>query len=372
MNQTTNNKGFFSFGMDQRLVRVLSQSGFNVPTQIQEKVIPLAIAGKDVVGIAQTGTGKTLAFIVPMLQKLGSVSGIGLIMVPTRELALQIEEMAQEVGGPFGLRTAVLIGGTSLSRQKEMIRRQPHIIIGTPGRVNDHLNQKSLSLRNIKVLVLDEADRMLDIGFLPQIKRILQALPRERQTMLFSATMSNEIFSLASAYMIAPVRVEVAPAGTVAERVNQELFVISNMNKSRLLGKILNQYHGSVLVFCRTKFGAKKISSIIRKINHTSAEIHSNRSLNQRREALEGFKSGKYRVLVGTDIAARGIDVSGIELVINYDLPEQAEDYVHRIGRTGRAGQPGLAISFATPDQRQKVRNIERLIRKPIAISKYE
>jgi len=244
------------------------------------------------------------------------------------------------------------------------------VVIATPGRLIDHLQQKTIGLSAVKILVLDEADRMLDMGFAPQIETILRTVPKDRQTMLFSATMPSNIMRLASSYMKLPIRVEIAPAGTTAEKVSQELFVVKKEDKMRLLKKMLEEYRGTILLFTRTKIGASKISRAIRDMGHSAAEIHSNRSLSQRRDAIEGFKSGKYRILVATDIAARGIDVRGIELVLNYDLPEDADNYVHRIGRTARAGQEGKAISFATPDQGRDVRDIERLIKKVLPISK--
>lgn len=254
-------------------------------------------------------------------------------------------------------------------QQINAIKHNPHIIIATPGRINDHLKQKTLHLNNISILVLDEADCMFDMGFAVQIKQILQSVPKERQTMLFSATMPDSIIKIATQHMKLPVRVEIARQGTAAEKVEHELFFVKKDYKKSLLEKLLLEYKGSVLVFSRTKHGAKRIAKDLLNKNFTAAEIHSNRSLGQRKEALEGFKSKKYRVLVATDIASRGIDVKGIELVINFDLPEAAGDYVHRIGRTGRAGLTGKAISFVMPEQRSKVREIERLMRSTIPIS---
>lgn len=354
---------FFGLGISPNLLDQLQKLKYTQPTPIQGKAIPLGIQGKDLVGIAQTGTGKTLAFSIPMLQRIGALKGRGLVLLPTRELALQVEETMQKLGGRFGLRTALLIGGASMHNQIQALKKNPHVIVATPGRLIDHLEQKTVKLNEVKILVLDEADRMLDMGFAPQINRILSVVPRERQTMLFSATMPADIAKLAVQQMKLPVRVEMAPAGTTAERVEQELFVVPKNDKLRLLEKLLGEYHGTVLVFSRTKHGAKKIARSVKQMGHNAAEIHSNRSLSQRREALDGFKSGKYRVLVATDIAARGIDVIGIELVINFDLPDQAEDYVHRIGRTARAGRTGKAISFATPDQSSDIRQIERLVK---------
>lgn len=360
---------FYGLGIAPGLLEVLMRLRFVAPTPIQHQSIPIAIQGKDIVGIAQTGTGKTLAFGIPMIQRLESAGGLGLVLLPTRELALQIEAEFRKIGNSLGLRTAVLIGGMAMRPQIEAIRRRPHIIIATPGRLNDHLNQRTVNLGAVNILVLDEADRMLDMGFLPQINKILQAIPKERQTMLFSATISSDIMRIASANMKLPIRVEIAPTGTTVESVSQEIFIVARETKSRLLEKVLAQYSGSTLIFSRTKYGARRIAQNVRAMGHSSAEIHSNRSLAQRKEALEGFKRGKYRVLVATDIMARGIDVTGIELVLNYDLPRQAEDYVHRIGRTARAGRAGRAISFVTPAEEREIRTIERFIRKKLPVS---
>jgi ATP-dependent RNA helicase RhlE len=366
---SSSGQGFYGLGIAPNILTIIEKLGFKTPTPIQEKSIPAGIEGKDVMGLAQTGTGKTLAFGIPLIQ--AALAGKhGLIILPTRELALQVQETIAKVGGPLGVRTALLVGGESNYRQVQAIHRLPQIIIGTPGRIMDHMQQKTLNLNKTNVLILDEADRMLDMGFAPQLKRIMVGVPRERQTMLFSATMPQSILSLAQSYMKLPLRIEIAPPGTTIEKITQELYIISKQDKSRLLEKLLYEYRGSVLVFSRTKHGAKKIAASVRALGHTAAEIHANRSLGQRREAMEGFKNGKYRVLIATDIAARGIDVKGIELVINYDLPDNAEDYVHRIGRTGRAGAAGHAISFATPDQRGDIYGIERLMRTKLPLSK--
>lgn len=368
--EKTNTSGFPGLGIDQPILKILERLKFIEPTPIQHKTIPVALDGKDVIGIAQTGTGKTLAFGIPMIQRLIRNKGRGLILLPTRELAVQVDQALKEIAHSFGLRTAVLIGGAPIRRQMQELRRGVHVVIATPGRTIDHLQQKTLSLHDVKILVLDEADRMLDMGFAPQIKQILHAIPKDRQTMLFSATMPDDIVSIATHHMKLPIRVEIARPGTTAERVNQEIFIIEKSRKINLLEALLRQYPVTTLVFSRTKHGAKKICSTLRHAGHSSAEIHSNRSLNQRQEALEGFKNGRYKVLVATDIAARGIDVKDIGLVINYDIPEQAEDYVHRIGRTGRAGTEGHAITFVCPDQQKKVRDIERLIRTVLKFSK--
>ncbi len=360
---------FYGLGIAPKLLEVLESLKYTVPTPIQQRAIPAAIEGKDLIGIAQTGTGKTLAFGIPMVQRLAAVKGNGLIILPTRELALQVDETLQKIGRAIGLRTAVLIGGASMPRQMQMLHRNPHVVIATPGRLIDHLGQGSIKLGGVKILVLDEADRMFDMGFMPQIKRILEVVPKDRQTLLFSATMPDDIVKIATQHMQLPVRVEIARAGTAAEKVVHELFVVRREQKNRLLEKMLMEYKGTVLVFVRTKYSAQKICRALKVMQYTAAELHSNRSLSQRREALDGFKNGKYRVLVATDIAARGIDVIGIELVINYDMPENPEDYVHRIGRTGRAGLSGRAVSFATPEQGRDVRDVERLVRIALPIS---
>ena len=359
---------FYGLGIAPGILEQLEKLSYTKPTPIQHQAIPPAIKGEDLIGIAQTGTGKTLAFAIPMLQRLSATKGMGLVLLPTRELALQVDEVVQKIGRGFGLRTAILIGGASMQPQIRSIRAKPHVIIATPGRLLDHLTQRTLTLDKVNTLVLDEADRMLDMGFKPQIEKILAVVPKNRQTLLFSATMPEDIAKIARNHMKAPTRVEVERAGTAAQNVEQEVFIVAKSDKIRLLSELLKQYQGTVLVFSRTKHGAKKIAHSVRGMGHTSAELHSNRSLAQRKMALGGFKSGAYRVLIATDIAARGIDVKEIELVINYDLPDAAEDYVHRIGRTGRAGSSGKAISFACPDQKGDLKSIERLIRTPLPV----
>ncbi len=369
-NIANNNQTFNGLGIAPEFLAVLEKLNFKVPTPIQHKAIPIAIEGQDVVGIAQTGTGKTLAFGIPMLQRLMKEGNkMGLIILPTRELAVQVEETLQKLGRNLGLKTAVLIGGASMFYQVKQIRMGAHIIIGTPGRINDHIKQRTLNLSTVSILVLDEADCMFDMGFAAQIKQILLSVPKERQTMLFSATMPDSILNIAKMHMKLPLRVEIARPGTAAEKVEHELFFIKREQKMALLQKLLSEYKGSVLIFSRTKHSVRKICHNLGGANFSVAEIHSNRSLSQRRTALDGFKNGKYRILVATDIASRGIDVKGIELVLNYDLPETAGDYVHRIGRTGRAGLTGKAISFVLLEQKIKIREIERLIRSTIPIS---
>ncbi|HCW32709.1 MAG: DEAD/DEAH box helicase, ATP-dependent RNA helicase RhlE [Candidatus Peregrinibacteria bacterium GW2011_GWF2_39_17] len=361
---------FFNLGIAPKLMEVITRLNYKIPTSIQRQSIPVGLQGKDLVGVAQTGTGKTLAFGIPLIQRLIQIPGSsGLIVLPTRELALQVDEALRQIGSSLGLKTVVIIGGAPIRQQIQKLSYNPHIIIATPGRLNDHLQQRTANLKNVKIVVLDEADRMLDMGFAPQIKQIFQYLPQERQTMLFSATLGPEIMKMATSFLKIPIRIEVAPTGSVADHLTQEIFIISKPDKSRLVDKLLQQYLGSTLIFTRTKYGARKLTREIKNMGHSAVEIHSDCSTFQRKDAIAGFKSGKYRILIATDIASRGIDVNNIELVINYDLPTNTEDYVHRIGRTARAGGSGHAISLATPDQRRELRNIERLIRKNLPIS---
>ena len=369
MQSPSSSTGFHGLGIAPALLEIVAQLGIKEPTPIQRQAIPVAMEGNDVVGIAQTGTGKTLAFGLPMLQRLAQHKGRGLVLLPTRELAVQVDESLRKIGASIGLRTAVLIGGVPMGGQLHALRNAPHVIIATPGRLLDHMAQGSLNLKDLKVLVLDEADRMLDMGFAPQLKRIFESIPADRQTMLFSATMPTDIVQIARKHMKQPTQVEIARQGTTADTISQELFIVRKEDKARLVSKILQERRGSTLVFCRTKHSARKLTRTIRALGHTAAEIHSDRTQGQRQMALQGFRTGSFRVLVATDIAARGIDVKGVELVINFDLPDQAEDYVHRIGRTGRAGATGTAISFATSDQLRDIRTIERLIRTSLPVS---
>ncbi len=357
---------FDTLGMHPSLLTHLTGMGFVTPTPIQAQAIPVALTGVDVLGIAQTGTGKTLAFAIPMIERLAKTKGRGLVLLPTRELAVQVEETMRKVASKFGARTTLLIGGVAMWPQEKALRTNPHIIIATPGRLLDHLQQKTVTLDKVEVLVFDEADRMLDMGFAPQIERILQTVPKSRQTLLFSATMPAEIARIAATYMHQPVRIEVATAGLTVDKIVQELIVTDKSSKQAMLEQVLREHAGVALVFSRTKHGASRIARNLNEAGVSAAEMHSDRSQSQRQRALDGFKRGQHRVLVATDIAARGIDVSSITLVVNYDLPDNPEDYVHRIGRTGRAGREGLAITFVEPAQARDVMLIERLIKKVI------
>ena len=373
MDASTNpSSGFNSLGLSPQIQSALASLKFSQATPIQAKSIPIALTGVDLIGLAQTGTGKTLAFGLPVIERLLSNSSQrALIIVPTRELALQVQESLNNVIRRLNtnLRSIVLIGGMPIYRQIKDLKSRPQLIVATPGRLRDHLEQKNIDLAAVSILVLDEADRMLDMGFAPQIKYICDRVPESRQTMLFSATMAPEVAELARSFQNNPTRVEIASTDRSASLIKQELCYVEHHGKTDLLIKLLNQHAGTVLVFSRTKHGARKLSDKVNDQGHRSIDIHSNKSLSQRRQALEGFKTGRYRVLVATDVASRGIDVHNIELVINYDLPDATEDYIHRIGRTGRAGQDGHAISFATPDQKRDVSNIERLVGRAIPLS---
>ena len=362
--------GFYELGIAPNLIKAINRLKFKTPTPIQEESIPVGIQGADIIAIAQTGSGKTLAFGIPMLQRLSKTKrGAGLVIVPTRELALQVNESLQAISRSTNMRSAVLIGGASMSLQLNALKKNPRIIVATPGRLKDHIERKTVNLSNVEVFILDEADRMLDMGFIPDIKKIMKSIPDRRQTMLFSATMPKEIEAIAKKLMENPTRIEIDRSGATPVEVSHEMFFIKNQDKRRLLAVQLKQCSGPVLVFTRTKRMASKLTLKVKNMGFTAAEIHSNRSQGQRQHALEGFKRGRYQVLIATDIAARGIDVTGIELVVNYDMPANSEDYVHRVGRTGRAGKTGHAISYANTDQKGSIRDIERFMKTKLAIS---
>ncbi len=362
--------GFSDLGIAPSILKAINRLRFENPTPIQKESIPVAIQGDDLIALAQTGSGKTLAFGIPMLQRLAkSKRATGLVLVPTRELAIQVEESLQAISRPLGIRSAVLIGGASMIMQINILKKKARVIIATPGRLMDHLERGTVNLSNVEVFVLDEADRMLDMGFVPDIKKIIKSIPDGRQNMLFSATMPKQIESIARQLMDNPVRIEVAGTGIPPSEVSQEIYMIKNQDKGRLLAHHFKQCTGPVLVFTRTKRMAAKLKEKVNQMGFTSAEIHSDRSQGQRRNALEGFKRGRYQILIATDIAARGIDVKGIELVVNYDMAANSEDYVHRIGRTGRAGMTGHAITFATSAQKGAIRDLERFMKTKLTLS---
>ena len=358
---------FAELGLSPKALAALDRAGFEAPTPIQAQAMPPALVGKDVIGSAATGTGKTLAFALPILERLEGKRGTrALILAPTRELALQIGAELERFGHGRHVRTAVVIGGVGMNPQIHAFQRGVEVIVATPGRLNDHLDQGTARLDDIEILVLDEADRMLDMGFLPQLRRILRRLPAKRQSLLFSATMAGEVQEFAREHLQHPVRVEVARSGTTAERAEQQVFLVGEEEKVALLLALLEQDELSTLVFTRTKRRADRVGKSIARGGHHVAIIHADRSQAQRRQALEGFRSGKYRVLVATDIAARGIDVAEIGHVVNFDLPHVPEDYVHRIGRTARAEASGRASSFASPEEHDLLRGIEKFTRRAV------
>lgn len=364
------NQTFENLSIDSKFIQYLNEQKFTTPTKIQKKTIPVIFEGKDITAVAQTGTGKTLAFTVPMVQKLTQKPLSGLILVPTRELALQTKKTVSQLGTkPYGIRSAVVIGGESIHKQKVQLQRRPHMIIATPGRLIDHLERKNTDLSGIEIFTLDEADRMLDMGFRPQIEQIIKKLPKSNQTLLFSATMSKAVLKTFAPSMHKPVYIEAEKQGTAAENISQELFIINQDDKQELLFKLLEDRYTSSLVFTRTKYQAKKLSKALSKQGIKAAEIHSNRTFAQRKSAMQGFRERKYETLVATDIAARGIDVNDIELIVNYDLPDDHENYIHRIGRTARAGKKGRAVSFATAGQRNDVQKIEKLMNAKLPVS---
>lgn len=353
------------------LLRAVRAEGYDTPTPIQVQAIPHILAGKDLIGCAQTGTGKTAAFALPILQRLVESTqnrkrGIPRVLVlsPTRELASQIGENFTAYGRHTGLTNIVIFGGVGQNPQTQGIRRGPDIIVATPGRLLDMMNQGIIRLNTIEVFVLDEADRMLDMGFIHDVRKVISALPTRRQTLLFSATMPQDIQDLADRILINPVRVEVTPQATTVEKITQSVYYVEKKDKRALLEHILNDNAiRRVLVFTRTKHGANKLAEQLDRSRIQAEAIHGNKSQTARERALANFKSGKTRVLVATDIAARGIDVDDVTHVINYDLPNEPESYVHRIGRTARAGASGIAYSFCDTEERKYLRDIEKLIR---------
>ena len=359
---------FETMGLSPLALASLARIGFQRPTPIQAGAIPPALLGRDVIGCAATGTGKSAAFILPMLERLTGKTGTrGLILAPTRELALQIAVQVEALGRSRNIHAVTIIGGMSIETQIQALRHQPAIIVATPGRLVDHIQQRTADLSGIEILVLDEADRMLDMGFRPQLTRILARLPRERQTMLFSATIAGEVAEFVKlAGLREAIRVEVSRSGTTPERAEQRVYLLGQNEKLALLLMLLEQEQSTTLVFTRTKHRADKVARVVERAGHATARLHSNRSQSQRRQALEGFRAGKYRVLIATDIAARGLDVQEIGHVVNFDPPHVPEDYVHRIGRTARAAASGRATTLVAPEERGLLTEIERFTRRTI------
>ncbi len=363
---------FDTLGVSESLLRDLTKAGFVHPTSIQAQAIPHALQGRDVLGCAQTGTGKTAAFVVPMIERLAAMpkgQPRALILVPTRELAIQVQGVIDQLGRSMRVFATTIVGGADMQAQVRGLRQRPDILVATPGRLLDHMWNGTVNLAPIKILVLDEADRMLDMGFAPQINQILEAMPEERQTLLFSATLPADLNQLARASVKNPVSVMVAKPATTASGVTQAVHHTTHDSKANLLVSLLGEDKDSVLVFTRTKHRADKLGRVLGSAGHKVAVIHGNRSLSQRRAALEGFKRGTFRVLVATDIAARGIDVANIGHVVNFDLPNCPEDYVHRIGRTARMHATGRATSFVTTEDREQLRAIEKLLGKSVPLA---
>jgi ATP-dependent RNA helicase RhlE len=360
------NMNFDELGLGDAQLRACEALGFKTPTPIQRQAIPVVLAGNDLIGCAETGTGKTAAFLLPILQKLSETRRPGvraLVLAPTRELALQIQKNYTELNTVKGDRSVILIGGANMRTQMADLRRGVSVVIATPGRLLDLTERGALNLSHVEVLVLDEADRMLDMGFLPAIRKVLALVPSKRQTLLFSATLSSEIEKLARSTMKQPKLVEVSPRGRAASLVEQTAYHVAAESKTKLLLDLLElENFERVLVFARTRRSAERLSHILSARDHRVNRIHSDRSQPQREAALRGFRDGKTRVLVATDIAARGLDVDSVSHVINYDVPSAPEDYVHRIGRTGRAGNKGQAITIVTPGEETSLRAIERLM----------
>jgi ATP-dependent RNA helicase RhlE len=367
---------FQTLGLIDPVQRAVAGAGYEIPTPIQSQAIPHLLAGRDVLGCAQTGTGKTAAFALPILDRLartprraGARGPRALVLTPTRELALQINEGFSTYGRHVAPKCAVIFGGVGQGPQVEALRRDTDIIVATPGRLIDLMEQGHARLEAVEMLVLDEADRMLDMGFIEPIRRIVSALPRRRQNLMFSATMPEAIRNLARKILVDPVEVSVTPVSSTAEKVRQWVLHVERGNKRALLKEVLRDPAMTrVLVFTRTKHGANRVAEDLDKKGVPSAAIHGNKSQNARQRALDAFKTGRIRVLVATDIAARGIDVDGVTHVVNFELPDEPESYVHRIGRTARAGASGVALSFCDAEERASLRDIERLIRAQVPV----
>lgn len=365
-------KNFETLGLPQPLMRSLESMKFNEPTQIQAEAIPPALEGKDLIGTAQTGTGKTAAFGIPLVAKLiNNPKGTALVLTPTRELAAQVlAALRQLLGNSQHIKSALLIGGDSMSKQLQQLRQRPRLIVGTPGRINDHLDRGTLRLNDTRFLVLDETDRMLDMGFGIQLEAIAEHLPEERQTLMFSATMPANIVKLASKYLVDPVRITVGSTTMPTDKIRQEIMHISEEDKYEQLLTQLEKREGSIIVFVATKRGADKMVIKLRGENHKADAIHGDLRQNKRDKVIRGFRDKKYKVLVATDVAARGLDIDHVEHVINYDLPQCPEDYIHRIGRTARAGAEGDALNLITPKDRSKWRAIHRLMNPDVPLER--
>lgn len=363
---------FTTLGLSDSLVLAVEKEGYTVPTPIQLQAIPAILKGADVMAAAQTGTGKTAGFVLPLLQHLSGESRVkpcrarALILTPTRELAAQVHESIKTYGQNERIKSAVVFGGVNINPQLKTLSRGVDVLVATPGRLLDLYQQNAIRFHNIEVLVLDEADRMLDMGFIRDIRKILKLIPEKRQNLMFSATFSQDIRKLAGTICRNPVEIDVAPRNSTVEKISQGVYWVEKENKAGLLTELVSNTSEQVLVFSRTKHGANKLVKQLSKSGLSAAAIHGNKSQAQRTKALQDFKDDKVQVLVATDIAARGIDIDLLSLVVNFDLPHVPADYVHRIGRTGRAGESGQAISFVSQDEMKQLKAIERLIKRKI------
>jgi superfamily II DNA/RNA helicase len=370
---------FDQFGLAPEILRAVSEQGYSTPTPIQAEAIPVVLSGRDVMGAAQTGTGKTASFSLPIIQRLLAAASTSasparhpvraLILTPTRELADQVAANVQAYAKHTPLRSAVVFGGVDMNPQSAELRRGVEILIATPGRLLDHVQQKTANLGQVQILVLDEADRMLDMGFLPDLQRILNLLPKERQTLLFSATFSGEIKKLASTYLRNPQTIEVARSNSTATNVTQLVYEVAEGDKTGAVVQLIRERGlKQVIVFCNSKIGASRLARQLERDGVVASAIHGDKTQNERMQALDAFKRGEIEALVATDVAARGLDIVELPAVINFDLPFNAEDYVHRIGRTGRAGASGDALSLCSPNERRQLAEIEKLIKKPLVV----
>lgn len=370
---------FTAAGLSDPLVRGILATGFTAPTEIQSQVIPAALGGRDIIGCAQTGTGKTAAFSLPILNRLGHERRTrkhtirSLVLTPTRELAVQVEQAMRDYGRFLDLRALAIYGGVNIKSQLTALHHGVDIVVATPGRLMDHMQRGSIDLTHVEMLVLDEADRMLDMGFIKDVRKIIKALPAKRQTLLFSATISPEVKTLAGDALKSPLTVQIGKPRNPIESVTQHLYLVQKELKVDLLLHMLaNKPMYSVLIFTRTKHGADKINRKLTRAGIVSVSLHSGRSQKQRQSAMDGFRKGRFQVMVATDIAARGIDIEGISHVINFDVPAFAEDYIHRIGRTGRAAAKGDAITFVSPEEQKHLHQIEEFIGRKLTPETYD
>lgn len=373
----SDNLAFTDLGLAPELLRALTESGYTKPTPIQAQAIPVSLAGGDLMAGAQTGTGKTAAFALPLLQKLLPLANSStspakhpvraLILTPTRELAIQVEESVKTYAKHTQLRSLVVFGGVDIKTQTPHLKTGVEVLVATPGRLLDHIEQKTLQLNQVQILVLDEADRMLDMGFMPDLKRILALLPKQRQNLMFSATFSNEIKKLADEFLTKPQLIEVARSNATNDNVTQKVYEVAQSDKEALLTQLLKEADASqVIIFTKTKITASRLSRSLAREGIAADAIHGDKSQQERIKALDAFKAGTISALVATDVAARGLDISELPMVINYEIPSAPEDYVHRIGRTGRAGALGIAISFVSPEENKYIVEIEKLIKRQI------